>query len=62
MGEKEGLVFDKYFLAVMAVLTILSVTPIFSGDARGPASSKGLIKVAPSTENVGREVVNGMIK
>ena len=54
---------DKYFLAVVAVLTVLSATPIFSGkDARGPASSKGLIKVAPSTENVGREFVNGMIK
>ena len=37
--------------------------PIFSGkDSRGPASSKGLIKVAPSTENIGREFVNGMIK
>ncbi|MEE2742639.1 MAG: hypothetical protein VYD54_01950 [Bdellovibrionota bacterium] len=54
--------FDKYFLGVVALLTVLSVMPVFSGDTRGPASSKGLIKVAPSTENVGREVVNGMIK
>jgi hypothetical protein len=53
---------DKSFLLVTVVLMALSVVPLMNSKERGPASVKGILKVGPSTENVGREFVNGLIK
>jgi hypothetical protein len=53
---------DKSFLLVAFVLMALSVAPLMNSKERGPASANGILKVAPSTENVGREFVNGLIK
>ena len=61
---------DRYFLFILLLLTMLSVTPVIKSDldqtrsfgayysGRKPSSIKGVLSVPSSTEFLGREVIN----